>query len=1275
MNSIQLFNTEPFIAALKAFFKELKVPVDYLADEPASPADVLGERFKATNEAHKLIDDVYALGIVNDAIFEGTETFKNLAQVKNLKADYDGLLIFGVTLKPRQHELLPTRSQLAEIARVFNREFHYTPVVVIFKYGEHLAFANTERLQYKQEWREGEQVGKVTMLKDVNITKPHAAHLKILSGLTIDTNKIDSFQILYNYWQSVFSLQALNNQFYADLQDWFYYAAQNIKLQFKPDYLDEKENIKNFLIRLLSRTLFCWFVKEKGLIKSELLELTDWQGSKFNLTHDVDDKKFLKSNSYYRGILQNIFFNALNQKEKKSSKDFGWTKYWHPDFKKEWLTDIPYLNGGIFDIVDGDNDKESIEDTVIKVPNFLFYGIEEKKEVTRGRGARATASIEKVEHKGLNGILKSYKFTLDENTPFEEDIALDPEMLGLVFENLLAELDPNLEESTIKSIRKQTGSYYTPRKVILEMVNDSLYLYLSKFIIDKYTSIKDVKTKVNDLVYYNKLNSADSDFEKAVVHALDQFKVLDPACGSGAFPMGMLHRMVDILKLVDAHNEKWVELKLKNVDQAQRADFKKVLTSHLDDYGRKLGIIRDSIYGIDIQPLAVQITKLRFFISLLIDQKTAKGITPMPNIETKIICADSLRNIQTDMHSNAAITKLVEARNRYYQPDITPKERQTIADEIVEVLDVAFPSFSYQVTGKRIPGQNKELIRKWFTHGTLAAPFFNMDFFYPELKEAGGFDCIIGNPPYGGTKITDEVRNALDIESKDPYGAFIARFLQRSTDGTPKITPLKHGGVLAFIASDTFMTIKSHLKLRRHLMQNYVHKMLRMHPDTFRATVNTVIMVAERNTQREPDEKHICLMADLTNISIHDNYEHFTEVLNLTKGVDFSNSRKGISNEEYAIYYYPQALIKTNSNLPFFVASPKLFALMNDSGKDLKKELKEIGGKRVQVRKIPMNGKEIEVVKLGDIADVKVGLQTGDNNAYLFQNPEARGNYRSIRDYEEFLLTDEDLEKIRNNDSLRLSVIDKGISKDDVKSERYFGGRYIIPYDKGGESDAEGGWMPNYFVPTNYFIDWSEWAIRRMKSLTTAERNKLEGKEGGNNKLCSRFQNSESYFTKAIDCSRVGIYSPTYRIATDTVYDSGCNDIYVMINSRENNLGILASRFWRFQFISFINHTVNSQTDDNDDVIFVLKSNEKLIINNVNFIIQNQKSNPRYDYASHEQIEIDKLVYEAYGLNAEDVQEVEHWYARRYPKLSAAQKANLRALGKSDNYLELYGLK
>lgn len=1263
MNSISLFNTEPFIDALKTFFTELNIPVNYLADEPAHPHVVLGEKFHEKNEAHKLIEDVYVLGVVDDAIFEGKNTFKDVNEVKKLGSDYDGVLLSGVTLKNRRNGMLPTRSQLAEITRAFNRAFPHLPVTIIFKYGNLISFANSERIPYKQEWHEGEKVGKVTMLKDVDTANPHTAHRKILSGLRIDANKVDSFQLLYHYWQSVFSLQELNNQFYADLQEWFYFAAHNIKLPFCPDYISEKENIKNFLVRLLARTMFCWFVKEKGLIQKELLELTDWQGNKYPLTNDVDDKNFLKSNSYYRGILQNIFFNALNQKDKKSKKDFGWTKYWNDDLDISALTGIPYLNGGIFDKVEGDNARESIEDSVIKIPNLLFYGIEENTKVTTGKGAKATTQIQKVEHKGLNGILREYKFTLDENTPFEEDIALDPEMLGLVFENLLAELDPNLEESTIKSIRKQTGSYYTPRKVILEMVNDSLNLYLSKYIQTHYPDIAPAKTKVNELVYFNRIEEKDPAFEKAVVDALDKFKVLDPACGSGAFPMGMPHRIVDILKLVDEKNEKWIVLKLKNVDRAQQAEFKKVLTAHLDDYGRKLGIIRDSIYGIDIQPLAIQITKLRFFISLLIDQKTGKGITPMPNIETKIICADSLKNIKPDLFSSDAIEKLIDARNRYYQPDISQKERQRISEEIVNVLDAAFPTFSFQATGKHSPGQNKELIRYWFTHGTLAAPFFNMDFFFPELKATGGFDCVIGNPPYGGTKISDEVRTTLDIESKDPYGAFMARFLQRSTDSTPKETPLKQGGVLAFIVSDTFMTIKSHLKLRKHLMQNYVHKMLRVHPDTFHATVNTAIVIIERNRKREFDEKHICLMADLTNISIHEQYDHFVEVLNLTKGTDFSAAKKNISNEEYAVYYYPQALINTNSNLPFFVASPKLFALMNDNKKDLKIEARTIGGKHVHVRKIRMNGNEIEVVKLGDIAEVKVGLQTGDNNAYLFQNPDTRGNYRSIEAFKEFLLTEKDLDKIRGDEKLRLAVIEKGISKGNDKSERYFGGRYIIPHDKGGESDADTGWLPNYWVKTNYYIDWSEWSVNKIKSVV--------GQDG---RLKSRFQNVTFYFQDGIDYSQTGIYCPTFRANSGAVFNTEATSIF---GSFEVNsfLCVLTSKITRFVIKNFIDNTVHASADKLKETTIIAKSDFDFFEKLAKSIIAHQKSNPRYDYASHEQIEIDKLVYEAYGLNAADVQEVENWYARRYPKLSAAQKANLRALGKSDDYLELYGMK
>ena len=337
---------------------------------------------------------------------------------------------------------------------------------------------------------------------------------------------------------------------------------------------------------------------------------------------------------------------------------------------------------------------------------------------------------------------------------------------------------------------------------------------------------------------------------------------------------------------------------------------------------------------------------------------------------------------------------------------------------------------------------------------------------------------------------------------------------------------------------------------------------------------------------------------------------------------------------------------------------------MNDSGKDLKKEVKEIGDKQVQVRKIQMNEKEIEVVKLGDIAEIKVGLQTGDNNAYLFQNPEARGNYRSIIDNKEFLLTEADLDKIRNNEKLRFDVIEKGISKDNRNSERYFEGRYIIPYDKGGESDSTDGWLPNYFVPTGYFINWDEQHAKSLinqllilkKSTTPYPRNK------------------DFYFKVGITYSRTGNYAPTFRIGTASVFDDkSCTLFFSGEIDVMNNLAFSSSKILKFFFKNFQGHTVDAQVEDLKAISLSLAiiSNSKLRMN-TSEIIKAQKSNPRYDYASREQIEIDKLVYQAYGLNAEDVQEVENWHARRYSKLSAAQKANLRALGKSDDYLELY---
>lgn len=1254
---LSVFNQENLFDATYQFFTEQlnvqlktqsKMPIDL--DKFVAKAGIENQKVDAILEQ---IETTHFVGLLDDQNFamgnfkaEGKSLDEEQEHLEGEDDDYPGIMIFALDAG---NSINTSRSNLSEIARVLNRISKQVPVLAVVRYRQKIALMLAERTAYKQEWRQGEKVGRVTMLKDVEIDNPHAAHQNILEELKI-ADGLTGVTELYNYWQEKFSLETLNNQFYGDLQEWFYFALKNVELPFISSYVKESEAKKNFLVRLIARTMFCWFIKEKGLIRRELLELENWKGDHFALTHDVGSDGFLDSNSYYRGILQNVFFMSLNQREKSNESDFKWTEYWKSDFNMEWLTDIPYLNGGIFDVLEEDNAKDSIEDDVISIPNYLFYGNEEQA--------------------GLNQIFRSYKFTLEENTPFEEDIALDPELLGLMFENLLAEIDPNLKDKTKKSIRKLTGSYYTPRKVIQEMVNESLFLYLYKQF--EAQEARDYKEPLRALVYGNELTAEDPFFNATVVNALDEYKVLDPACGSGAFPMGMLQRIVEILKLVDPDNSLWLEQKLQGVDESYREEFKQTLLRHMDDYSRKLGIIRDSIYGIDIQPLAVQITKLRFFISLLIDQDIEQEVTPMPNVETKIVCANTLKNLQPNLFANEAIDQLKKARREYYKPDLTAEERAEVADDIVEVMNKAFPAFSKEITGKKIEGQNKALLRKWFTHATVAAPFFNMDFFFPELIDHGGFDCVIGNPPYGGKKLKKNVCEALGIQSKDPYGAFIARFLASGK----KVTPLKDGGVLAYIVSDTFMTIKSHLKLRRQMMDNYIHKMIRVHPDTFRATVNTAVIICERNEYdkedgeiiRRFDDNHICQMVDMTNISIHEQYDRFIELMHKTEGVRFGDDNgrlQNVSTPEYAIYYYPQNLIKTNSNLPFFVASPKLFALMNDGNdRDRKPETKntQLAGEEITVRKIPINDQEIELIKLGDIADVKVGLQTGDNDAYLFQKPEARGNYRNIYEYEEYLLTKGDLKRIQHDDDLRLEVIEKGIAKEGTSSDRYFGGRYIVPYDKGGKSDADGGWMPNYYVESQYFINWSE---KYAQTLINKELLRSSSTE-------PYPRNTKYYFLKGISFSDTGVYSPTYRLNFGSVFDQKGSNIIPNTDEYNSLLGVLTTKLVKYIVRNIINHTVSSHVDCQKEIVISVDILSDEIKELVEAVIHKQRKESQYDYASHEQLKIDKLVYEAHGLEPEDIQEVETWYERRYGKLVAAQKENLRKLGKSDDYLELY---
>ncbi len=455
--------------------------------------------------------------------------------------------------------------------------------------------------------------------------------------------------------KEAFSVEKVTKEFYRDIANWYFWAVSCC--QFPKDAEkapDGKDNIS--VIRLITRLIFIWFMREQGLIGKGLFAKQQIE----NVLKNLDDNE----SSYYKAILQNLFFATLSAK--KENRDFrseirGY-KGKNPDqgndnvyrhqklFKdpkklKEYFGSIPFLNGGLFECLDDrkndfyvDGFTESKRDNQPKVPNLLFFGAEQQVDLNKAYGTKnKTYKV-----RGLLDILSSFNFTIDENSPDDADIALDPELLGRVFENLLASFNP--ETST--TARKATGSYYTPREIVDYMVAESLKAYFKIHLSD----IEKIDEKLEQLFSNEPLdNPFDEKQSRKLVELIESVKIVDPAVGSGAFPMGALNKLVFILNKVDPGNKLWKEAQLKATEAIPDVNVRNKIRKEIDnyfgtkqpDYWRKLYLIQNCIYGVDIQQIAVEITKLRFFISLLVDEDK-DDIQPLPNLDFKIMQGNSL---------------------------------------------------------------------------------------------------------------------------------------------------------------------------------------------------------------------------------------------------------------------------------------------------------------------------------------------------------------------------------------------------------------------------------------------------------------------------------------------------------------------------------------------------------------------------------------------------------------------------------------------------------
>ena len=759
------------------------------------------------------VQKVFFIGQITDAsfgIFLPEADYDEA--LKQVGASYKGIFVFAIELR-----VAPTRTEMAALTRSINQLSKHVPVIVVYCYKRNenllITLAATERLKYVQNWREGEKIGKISILKDINIKQPHAGHIRILADLKL-SEAVFTFDKLLEQWRKVFDTQTLNNNFYKDLLHWYLATVKQIRFIGNND--DKTRAI--LTIKIVSRLIFLWFLKEKGLIAQQLFN-KDWLKKHLTTFEDND-------NSFYIGILANLFFNTVNEKIENRFKKYNILYeylFLNPDSVKQAFNCSPFVNGGLFDPSEQEAATHFHQWQQMFIPNKFFFGTQ-KADLHEDLNDKKSTNVE---IKGLIDILSSYKFTIEENTPLESEVALDPELLGKIFENLLA----SYNEETKTTARKATGSYYTPREIVEYMVDQSLIAYLEGKLFPDENSLeqqtpitshslgdapdlfanannpeihitKPKQRTLEDLfqeqAFDNTQNTEKEQFRKdltallrydteggvtpsfatqythRILDAIGTLKILDPAVGSGAFPMGILQKITLLLKRIDPNNQQWLKRMLDRIEdkQLQKATAEKWKNENIE-YIRKLGIIESAIYGIDIQPIAVQIAKLRFFISLVIEQATNNepqenyGIQPLPNLDFKLVCANTLIDVPTVTKDilNAEINDFGESVTEYFSAVGTEKKQlkqqieQTItaiySKNIKHLAQWQKPKARNAKEEKNAENRKAELEQAanlWSTYPNLfkdePVGFFNMHYFYPSVAAQGGFDIVIGNPPY-----------------------------------------------------------------------------------------------------------------------------------------------------------------------------------------------------------------------------------------------------------------------------------------------------------------------------------------------------------------------------------------------------------------------------------------------------------------------------------------------------------------------------------------------
>ena len=889
------------------------------SDKTKQYLQMLGEKFDI-NKFYEFINDLLNLDSSN--IINGkkqiptSEQYKNYIDTTQLYAKYedDKRRKIGVLIIKLKDNKLPANARTLQrnyIAHLLDSSGYNLDATLAVIYSQ---TEDTWRLSFvKQEldFAEGKLKTKFTPAKRYSYLfgkdEPNHTAKEQLLDLLENNNK----QYTIEEIEEKFSVEKVTKDFFENYKE--NYLKLKETLEGNEEFVSEANRCdftsEEFTKKLMGQIVFIYFLQKKGWLGVRLvpqvLSIEDYT-SIYNKC-DVIQKKIMdkyyitfngskkikkdlleKYNDNKQEIesLSDIFVNtSFNSKWGSGQKRFIRTIFDNCiNRKKNFFDD--YLEPFFYDGLNHKRKNQYFSLFNCKIP-FLNGGLFEPLDNYQWEVARFNIDNEIFSNKEKTGILDffdRYNFTMNEEEPLEKDVAVDPEMLGKIFENLLDVKD-----------RKSKGAFYTPREIVHYMCQESIANFLVNKVGVKYEEIKDF-IQYGELIRDLDLKDAtkdthllgDSVFNNIVQidKALENIKIADPAVGSGAFPLGILNEIVKMRDILTSYMLIYNKLGLfgKIYPEEQITNNKRSI------YNMKWNTIKNSIYAVDIENSAVDITKLRLWLSIVVDQ--TDDPEPLPNLNCKIMQGNSLvdeyngiklidkkfieelkdrENVK--FNASSGIIKDLKGHKQYIssnQIEFGDGQKKVQIDDLIRLKQELYgenePSRK-KVLLEKIQTARNELLRLNFADTNKEKELFEIDKshnkpyfawmleFIEVFIENDGFDIVIGNPPYVSTKgITEtDKKNLVRIYgfSDDLYYHFIIFGLEI----------LNQHGINTMITPDTYFTTLTKKDLRKSILNNKLIQLIDLGYDIFdSALVSTAISVIEKSNKDNNDEHEILVI-------------------------------------------------------------------------------------------------------------------------------------------------------------------------------------------------------------------------------------------------------------------------------------------------------------------------------------------------------------------------------------------------------------------------------